>query len=137
MSALMIGQVAKAGGVAIDTIRYYERRGLLPKPARRPSGYRTYEPQTVDRLKLVKHLQELGLSLDDITGMLDAVGDDADCMHERPRIEAALRRTEEKLAALERVRCKLRNALARCDEGGCDLVERVRRVAPRRARPAR
>lgn len=133
MSELKIGQVAKAAGVAIDTVRYYERRGLLPTPDRRPSGYRTYGPQTVDRLKLVKQLQELGLSLDDISGMLDAVSDaDADCSHERPRIETALQRTEAKLAALNVVRRKLKRALARCESGDCDLVEQVRRVATRR-----
>src|SRR5262245_15412129 len=61
-----IGQVAKQAGVTVDTVRFYERVGVLPEPARRPSGYREYEPGIVDRIKLTRELQAIGFSLPDV-----------------------------------------------------------------------
>lgn len=129
---LKIGQVAALANVSIDTIRYYERIGLLPPTARRSSGYRSFDAKVVERIKLIKHLQELSLPLEEIAEMLIAVSEDgADCLQERERIEQALRRTQEKLAALRALRRKLRQALERCDRGECDLVERARGSATR------
>jgi DNA-binding transcriptional MerR regulator len=63
LPGLAIGQVARRAGVGIQTVRYYERRGLLPAPARRPSGQRVYEPETVDLLRTVKKAQRVGFTL--------------------------------------------------------------------------
>jgi DNA-binding transcriptional MerR regulator len=129
---LKIGQVAERAGVSVDTVRYYERVGILPAAPRRPSGYRLFDEATVERIKLVKQLQDLSLTLEEVDAMLVAVADDtASCARESSRIEMALRRTEERIAALEEVRGKLRGALRRCGRGECDLVERARKVAPR------
>ena len=57
MDGLKTGEVAKKGGVNLETIRYYERRGLLPKPPRTPSGYRTFGTDAVRRLRFIKHAQ--------------------------------------------------------------------------------
>jgi DNA-binding transcriptional MerR regulator len=65
-----IGQVARLAGVGIDTIRFYERRGLLAAPRRSASGYRNYSSRTVSRLRLAKQLQQLGFSRDEVTGVL-------------------------------------------------------------------
>src|ERR687891_378201 len=62
---MKIGQVADRAGVSIDTVRFYERRGVLPVPERTASGYRTYTPATVDRIRLARRLQQLGLTLDE------------------------------------------------------------------------
>lgn len=67
---LTIGQVARAAAVNIQTIRYYERRGLLPVPARSPSGYRKYADDAVARLRFIKHAQDLGFSLQEIRELL-------------------------------------------------------------------
>jgi len=64
--ALTIGQVADAADVNIQTIRYYERRGLFPTPRRTPAGYRQYADDAVARLRFIKHAQELGFSLQEI-----------------------------------------------------------------------
>src|SRR2546422_8576416 len=64
--ALTIGQVADAADVNIQTIRYYERRGLFPNPRRTPAGYRQYTDDAVARLRFIKHAQELGFSLQEI-----------------------------------------------------------------------
>ena len=67
---LKIGEVAAQSGVSIDTLRYYERLGLLPKPARTRSGYRLYDARMVDRLAFIKRAQSFGLTLDEIKQML-------------------------------------------------------------------
>ena len=75
---LRVGELAEATGVAPDTIRYYERAGLLPPPARTPSGYRAYDSGAVDRLRFIQGAQRLGLRLRDIADLL-AVRDTGVC----------------------------------------------------------
>ena len=71
MAALLtIGKVAREAGVSVDTIRYYERVGLLPKPARTPAGYRTYSPAVIHRLAVVRNAQRFGFPLKAIAGFL-------------------------------------------------------------------
>lgn len=65
-----IGRVAKAGGVSVQALRYYERIGLLPAAHRTPAGYRIYGPQSVDRLRFIRQAQALGFSLDEIKEIL-------------------------------------------------------------------
>jgi DNA-binding transcriptional MerR regulator len=69
--ALTIGQVATAANVNIQTIRYYERRGMFAAPRRTASGYRQYTQDAVSRLRFIKHAQELGFSLKEIQELLD------------------------------------------------------------------
>ena len=68
---MRIGEVAERAGVNIQTLRYYERRGLLPSPARRPSGYREYSPEMVALVRFIKRAQHLGFSLDDVGELLE------------------------------------------------------------------
>ncbi|MET9664742.1 MerR family transcriptional regulator [Streptomyces sp. NPDC006475] len=72
--ALRSGQVADAAGVNPQTLRYYERRGLLAEPARSPGGHRLYPPETVTVLRVIKAAQRLGFTLDDVAGLLEAAG---------------------------------------------------------------
>ena len=67
---MQIGEVAAGAGVNIQTLRYYERRGLLPNPKRRGSGYREYEPETVQLVRFIKRAQELGFTLSEITELI-------------------------------------------------------------------
>jgi DNA-binding transcriptional MerR regulator len=75
---LRIGELAEASGVAPDTIRYYERTGLLPPPARTPSGYRAYDAGAMDRMRFIQGAQRLGLRLRDIGDLL-AIRDTGIC----------------------------------------------------------
>ncbi len=68
--ALQIGELAERTGVSVDTIRHYERLGLLPKAARTDAGYRQYPPSSVDRVRLVRHALRFGFSLRDVAGFL-------------------------------------------------------------------
>ena len=67
---MKIGEFAHDAGVNVQTVRYYERRGLLPEPDRRPSGYREYGPDALDRLHFIKRAQELGFTLTEIRELL-------------------------------------------------------------------
>jgi DNA-binding transcriptional MerR regulator len=67
---MTIGQVAKQAGLSVETIRFYERRGLIPEPERTPSGYRQYAPRVVDQIKFIRHARELGFSLKEISELL-------------------------------------------------------------------
>ncbi|WP_163512316.1 heavy metal-responsive transcriptional regulator [Fodinicola acaciae] len=75
---LRVAELARAVGLSADTIRYYERAGLLPPPARTPAGYRIYDHQAIDRLKFIQGGQRLGLTLHDIADLL-AVRDTGAC----------------------------------------------------------
>ena len=115
-----IGELARSAEVNIDTIRYYERRGVLPRPARRPSGYRVYTPETVERLRLARALQSLGFTLDEIVGAFHASdGGTATCETERWRLEAVLERLDAKISDLRRTRGELAQALGECTDGRC------------------
>ena len=69
-NALRIGEVAAQAGVNVQTLRYYERRGLLEEPERRPSGYRTYAPEAVRLVRFIKRAQDLGFTLKEVHELL-------------------------------------------------------------------
>jgi MerR family copper efflux transcriptional regulator len=71
LSTMRIGEVAQRAGVNVQTLRYYERRGLLPSPTRRPSGYREYSPDMVAVIRFIKRAQHLGFSLEDVGELLE------------------------------------------------------------------
>jgi len=117
---MKIGQVAEQAGVTVDTVRFYERRGVLPTPERLDSGYRTYTTATAERIRLARRLQELGLTLDEIIDALHAHDrGDTSCRSQRWRLEAVLARIETKMADLRAVRGEVRKVMAACDKGRC------------------
>jgi DNA-binding transcriptional MerR regulator len=120
---MKIGEVAAAAGVTIDTIRFYERRGVVPEPKRRPSGYRDYSTDVIDRIRLARRLQGVGLTLDEIVDALQAHdAGDATCESERWRLDVALERVEQRIAELQAVRRTIRQTRARCSAGDCSLI---------------
>ena len=122
-AAVKIGQVASAAGVSIDTIRFYERRGVLPPAPRTAAGYRIFTEATVTRIRLARRLQGLGLTLDEITGALHAQHEgQATCESERWRLRAALDRIESRIADLTRLRGQVRDTLAACEAGSCGVL---------------
>jgi DNA-binding transcriptional MerR regulator len=121
-----IGQVASESGVSIDTVRFYERRGVLPVPARTASGYRIYTGASVARIQLARRLQGLGLTLDEVIGARHANdGGHASCETERWRLEAVLDRIAARIAELIRLRAEVHEVLAACDSGSCTLIDGV------------
>jgi DNA-binding transcriptional MerR regulator len=117
---MKIGELADRTGVSIDTIRFYERRGVLPPPERTESGYRTYTSTAVERLRFARRLQELGFTLDEIIDALAAHdAGSATCASERWRLDAVLDRIDARIDELRRLRKEVRRVMAGCDRGSC------------------
>jgi len=107
-SGLAIGRLAAAAGVNVETIRYYQRIGLIDKPSKPAQGYRTYPADTVARIRFIKRAQELGFSLDEITNLLSL--NDRDCDEARAIAEHKLDIIQHRindLAAMQRELTKL------------------------------
>jgi len=112
---MTIGTVARAAGVRIDTIRYYERRGLLPLPARSPAGYRQYAEEVVQRIRYIKRAQRLGFTLAQILELLRLQFEtDPTCDDLAHRVTRKLTEIDEKIAELQATRVSLLAVLARC-----------------------
>jgi DNA-binding transcriptional MerR regulator len=117
---MKIGEVANQAGVTVDTVRFYERVGVLPAPARTASGYRDYQPETIDRIRLTRELQAIGFTLADAVDALAAHdAGDATCESERWRLQAALDRVDAKLADLDALRARIVHAQQACVHGQC------------------
>ena len=117
---MRIGEIANRSGVSVDTVRFYERLGVLPKAARESSGYRDYTPETVERIQLTRELQAIGLTLNEVIDALaahDAGG--ATCESERWRLDAVLERVDAKLAELSELRGRIVETQEACAGGRC------------------
>lgn len=113
---LKIGEVAARSGVSIDTLRYYERLGLLPKPARTSSGYRLYEARIVDRLAFVKRAQSFGFTLDEIKQMLQLeTADPQTCSRVLKMIEEKLEDLNRQYEEIKRLRHELSVYKVECE----------------------
>ncbi len=125
---LTTGQVAERAGVNIQTVRYYERRGLLPAPPRRPSGYRQYDADHVARIRFIKRAQELGFTLQEIEELLSLRTDpDADSADVRGRTFSKMLEIDRKIEDLTRMRAKLAELASSCSGHGstseCPILE--------------
>ena len=131
---LQIGQMAKLAGVRPDTVRFYERDGLLARPERSAAGYRIYDEAALKRLRFIKQAQILGFSLDEIRRILSLRGRGKEtCRCVIGMAEVSLAETEEKLKELQKFRDALKATLVRwqqsSDQGGrivaefCSLIE--------------
>ncbi len=111
---MRIGEIAKSAGVTPDTIRYYEREGLLPLADRTPSGYRNYGPEVVEDLQFIKKAQALGLRLSAVREVLEiSAGGKPPCEHVRATVSARLTEVEQRLKELRALRSTLRETLER------------------------
>lgn len=128
MNGLTIGKLAKHTGFGIETIRFYERRGLIEEPARRPSGYRDYPPSAVERLRFIQRSKELGFSLSEIGDLLSLrVDEERTCSDVLQIANAKIGEIGEKIVELERIRNALENLAAACKgkgpTGECPVLE--------------
>ena len=115
MKALTIGQVARHAGVGIETVRFYERQGLLVEPARKQSGYRQYGEDVVARLRFIRRAKELGFSLKEIKELLALrVDPTTTCAEVRSKAAAKIADVEQKVEALQRIRQALVKLTAVC-----------------------
>jgi DNA-binding transcriptional MerR regulator len=121
---MRIGVFAEAAGVSVDAIRFYERRGVLHPAPRTAGGYRTFDDRDLDRVRMARQFQQLGLTVEEVVDALAAhdVGE-ATCASERWRLETVEARIEKQLAQLRRTRRRVREALAACEAGHCQFAE--------------
>lgn len=124
---MRISEVARQAGVNVQTLRYYERRGLLAEPDRVGAGYRRYDRDAVRTVRFVKRAQSLGFSLDEISSLLSlASGQPADCNAARAMATGQLAELDAKIASLVAMRDSIRRLIATCDASGgreCPLIE--------------
>lgn len=115
MESLSIGHVARQACVGVETIRFYEREGLLEAPARRASGYRQYTEDAVKQIRFIKHAQHLGFSLKEIRELLTLRGErQTPCEQVKERAEAKLAEVEQKIIELQRMRQALLQVASLC-----------------------
>jgi len=135
MKSLTIGRLAREAGVNLETVRYYERRGLLPKPPRSASGYRLFPSDAAQRLRFIRRAQELGFSLKEIRQLLSLrVSRTATSRDIRARAEAKIVDIEAKIKSLESMKKTLRKVTRVCDGcaplARCPILESLDRETP-------
>ena len=117
MTTLKIGQIAQLADVNIETVRYYEREGLIPEPPRRPSGYRQYSLDYVQRIKFIKHAQYLGFSLKEITDLLALrIEPDTACEDVKQQTEVKIANIAAKIHTLQQMQLVLTELVTACDQ---------------------
>ncbi len=126
--SLPIGALARHTGVKVETIRYYERIGLLADPPRSAGGHRVYGCEARRRLTFIRRSRDLGFSLDEVRALLAMVSGDFTCGEVRRRTLAHLEAVRRKRVELERLESRLTNIAARCEhpqDHRCPVVEEL------------
>ena len=124
---LTIGHIAHAAGVNVETVRYYQRRGLVSLPPKRARGFRYYTPETASRVRFIKRAQALGMSLKEVQRLLKLESKGA-CKETRSLAVAKLALVESKLVDLARLRDVLQGLVAACDQphgASCPIIDQL------------
>ena len=115
------GKIAKEAGVNIETLRYYERVGMISEPMRSESGYRFYTKETVQRIRFIKNAQKLGFMLKEIRELLSiTLVTKKQCQQVKGEIDHKLMEVDEKIKKLQEIRHALKSLRTKCDKGGID-----------------
>jgi len=125
---LRIGELARQSGLSVEAIRYYERRGLISPSGRLPSGYRTYHPDSQQRLHFILRCKDLGFSLDEILELLTLQQQPEQSSAEvKKRVEEKIALVEQKIAQLQRINQSLHQLNSLCCGDGpvsdCPILE--------------
>ena len=131
MKTMTISKIAKAAGVGIETVRFYERKGLINQPPK-PSigGYRVYPAETGERIRFIRQAQELGFSLREIEELLSLRMDPkTDCADVRERAQVKLDEITQKIAAMKGIQTALEKLIAACPGQGalqvCSIIDAI------------
>lgn len=127
MSDLSIGKAARAAGVGVETIRFYEREGFIEQPPRPATGMRLYSAELVQRIRFIREAQQLGFTLREVRDLLALRADpESDCAEVRERAMAKLAEVERKTEQLQRIGDALRSLIAACpargELGACTIM---------------
>jgi len=117
MESLTIGKLAQRAGVGVETIRFYEREGLISEPPRRPSGYRDYPLETVARIVFIRRAKNLGFTLKEINELLELrVRPRRNCAQVKRSADAKIADIDGKIASLRRMRRALKDLTRACEK---------------------
>ncbi|GAB4262883.1 MAG: Hg(II)-responsive transcriptional regulator [Deferrisomatales bacterium] len=127
-SGLTIGQLAAAAGVGVETIRFYERKGLIQQPEKPMFGFRAYPPEAAARIRFIRRAKELGFTLKEIAELLELrVDPGSNCAEVRARALAKMADMDRKIQALHKMRAALARLAAACRGEGptsqCPILE--------------
>ena len=126
-TSLTIGRLSKQAGVGIDTVRFYERRGLLPPPARSASGYRLYSEDSISRIRFIRRAKGLGFTLDEIGTLLRLQDQGGKKSAVRTLTEHKLEQIASKIEDLQRIQAVLVELADKCTGNGhvdsCPIIE--------------
>ena len=114
---MKIGQLARKAGVSVETVRFYEREGLLPEPPRRDSGYREYPAESLVLLRFIRHAKALGFSLPETHELLSLRYSETPCGDIQERIEGKIEDVRQKISSLKRIEAMLEELAASCGAG--------------------
>jgi MerR family mercuric resistance operon transcriptional regulator len=118
MVTMTIGQLARKAGVGVETIRFYERKGLVTEPARRASGYRQYDQDMAHRIRFIRHAKALGFTLREIAGLLELrVEPDSRCSDVLALAEAKIVDVQSRIEKLQRIKLALSDLTRACRKG--------------------
>ncbi|MBJ6121953.1 helix-turn-helix domain-containing protein [Sphingomonas sp. BT553] len=124
---MTIGRLASETGTTVETVRYYERAGLIPAPARTGGNYRSYRAQDLERLRFIRRTRDLGFTLDEVRALLEMAGDrDRDCGTVDALASRHLEEIDRKIADLTVLRRELAGVIASCAGGTvaeCRILE--------------
>ena len=128
MAGLTRGTLAKKSGVNVETVRFYEKQGLIPEPPRNASNYRMYPEDAVRRLQFIRRAQELGFTLKEIRDLLSLrATPGVQCADVRGRAEEKVRDIDERVRTLRSIRKALSRLIAECSGSGavtdCPILE--------------
>lgn len=128
MNTMTIGQIARNSGTSIETIRFYEREGLIEKPSRTESGYRSYQPDVISRLSFIMQAKSLGFSLAEIKELLSLkFSPETNCGDVRNQAEKKILDIEHKIDSLQRIKLALVKLVTACPGSGptteCPILE--------------
>lgn len=135
MSEVTIGKLAKNAGVNIETIRFYERKGIMPKPERKPGGFRLYSEADLKRLRFILIAKRHGFTLNEIKELLELrVAPESTCEDVRSKAQEKIRVIEEKLRELKRMKKALQTLAASCHGANptddCPILEAFEQELP-------
>ena len=111
--AMTIGRLAKAAGVNVETVRYYQRRGLLREPSKPPGGHRRYSPAHVQQIGFIRRAQQLGFSLEEVKSLME-LADASDCRDARGIAEQKYEALGARIAQLDTMRGELKRLIEAC-----------------------
>lgn len=129
MKNLTIGKLAKEAGVNTDTVRYYERRNLVPEPNRTPSGYRIYLPETITRIKFIKQAQALGFTLNEIDELLKLRAKEDNAEEVKAQAQQKVVDIQDKIQMLEQMQNTLIELIEQCEKrepsAACPILKAI------------